>query len=83
MDYCLRYFYLYLKDVYICKYEHKVGIILGAVQLLMLTNWGCHIICGVYMHVCVYVGVCVRVFVCVQEIDRSLITVDLSVDLCH
>lgn len=43
VDYCLRYFYLYLKDVYICKYE-KVAIILGAVQLLMLTDWGCHFI---------------------------------------
>lgn len=54
VDYCLKYFYLYLKDVYICKYEQKVAIILGDVQLLMLTDWGCHCI----WCVCVFVFEC-------------------------
>lgn len=43
---CLRYFYLYLKAVYICKYEQKVDIILGAVQFLMLAGVsGCVCVC--------------------------------------
>lgn len=42
----LRYFYLYLKAVYICKYEQKVDIILGAVQFLMLAGVsGCVCVC--------------------------------------
>lgn len=53
VDYSHRYLYVYLKDVYICKYEQKVAIILGAVQLLMLTDWGCHFIWRVPVCACV------------------------------
>jgi len=59
VDYCLRY--LYLKDVYICKYEQKVAIILGAVQLL-ITDWGCHFAWCLCVCACVFVVMYVCVF---------------------
>lgn len=55
----------------------KVAIILGAVQLLMLTDGGCRFIR------CVSVRERVRECGRTRDRDRSLITVHSSVDLCH
>lgn len=55
-----------------CKYKQKVTILLGAVQLLMLTDWDCHFIWCV----------CVCVNVCMYEREREIRLLFIHLWIC-